>query len=286
VGTDDIAIWEGDKLTDGTYNYGQDTAKYSTMLDYSRTTLPNQNEASINEAAGTLAADGKKYRIVYVKTTPGTVAVGTDGANFDFSGNGLIAAIPGDINNVGSRVAGCGPLAPETENSYNDWNEINLVFLPDPDSQDGVTQPVSDPYTGIIEVTPSFAAAIGAKAHGLQVQFIPPPNTDGSSTFNVGGTVPLKFRLTDKDGNFIRNAAVTFVAEKASTPCTTCTGTFVYKPAQEQYQFDWKTPKTAQAKGQWTISYFRDYQTPNQVLLQGPQAHASGGLFTLKITGR
>jgi hypothetical protein len=111
VGTDDIANWEGDKLS-GLYNYGQDATKYSTMLDYSRVTLPAQNEAGINEAAGNTAADGKKYHIVYVKTTPGTVAMGTDGANFDFNGDGKIATIPGDINNAGSKVAGCGPLAP------------------------------------------------------------------------------------------------------------------------------------------------------------------------------
>ena len=277
VDAQDIANWEGDKLADGSFNYRQDAAKYSTMLDFSGTTLPNQNEGSINEAAGTTAADGKKYRIVYLKTTPGTVALGTDGANFDFSGNGQIATIPGDINSLGSKVVGCGPLSPETENSYNDWNEINLVFLPDPDSQDGVTT------SNIIEVTPSFAAAIKAKAYGLQVQFIPPPNTDGSSIFNVGGTVPLKFRLTDANGQFIRNAAVTFVAEKGSTKIE---GSFVYNLAQELYKFDWKTLKTAQYKGQWTISYFKDYKTPNQVLLTGPQAQASGGLFTLKITGK
>ena len=180
-------------------------------------------------------------------------------------------AATGDINALGSKVAGCGPLSPETEKSYNDWNEINLVFLQDSQSQDGVTRTISDPFSGLLEVTPAFAIETRTKASALQVQFIPPPNTDGSTTFNIGANVPAKFSLKGTDNQPIRNAKVTFVAEKGTTRIV---GLFTYNLAKDIYQFDWKTPATAQARGQWTISYFKDYQTPNQVLLQGPEAQA------------
>ena len=174
------------------------------------------------EAAGLAPVDGKKYHVIYQKTNLGKVTVDTAKSGIDFNGDGLTTEIipssKGDINALGSQVAGCGPLSPEVENSYNDWNEINLVFLPDGDSVDGVTKAISDPYTGTIEVAPSFGKAIAAKAHAVDIQFIPPPSTDGSSTFNTGNTVPLKFRLQDQNKAPIKNAVVTLVVQKISNP--------------------------------------------------------------------
>ena len=272
-----------------------------TMLDYSATTAPQQNEDNLNEGTtggttgGTKPADGKKYNIAFFKSNSGTATVGTSAAPFDLNGDGrfgltLSGANPkGDINSVGSPVAGCGPLSPEVENSYNDWDAINLVFLPDQDSVDGVTKAISDPYTGTIEVTPATGKAISAKAHALDIQFIPPPSTAGTSTYNVGATVPLKFRLTDQNGSPIKNAAVTLVVQTIPTnpnspPTTLKTQPFVYNLAQNIYQTDLKT--IGFPKGPIAISYYKDYQKPNQLLFQGPEAQASGSLFTLKVTGR
>ena len=119
---------------------------------------------------------------------------------FDLNGDGrfgltLSGANPkGDINSVGSPVAGCGPLSPEVENSYNDWDAINLVFLPDQDSVDGVTKAISDPYTGTIEVTPATGKAISAKAHALDIQFIPPPSTDWDLHLQRRGNSPIEIQ--------------------------------------------------------------------------------------------
>ena len=288
IDSTDLANWEGQRLASGDLNYRQDATKFSTMLDYSGTTAPQQNEGGLNEAAGLAPLDGQKYHVIYLKTNLGKATVDTAKSNTDFNGDALIVTKPGDINNVGSNVVGCGPLSPEVENSYNDWIEINLVFLPDGDSVDGVTKQISDPYTGTIEVGPSYGKTIAAKAHAVDIQFIPPPSTDGSTSFKSGNTVPLKFRLQDQNQAPIKNAVVTLVVQKISnsqqSPISPTPVKFVYNPVQNLYQYDLKT--TSAMKGPLAFSYYKDYNTPNQVLFQGPEAQASGSLFTFKITGK
>ena len=91
-----------------------------------------------------------------------------------------------------------------------------MVFTPDGDAQDGVTQKVSKPFVNpnTRELKPVFLQSVQDVAN--QIQFIPPPNPDGSTTFNTGSTVPLKFLLKDKNGNPIANAAVTLVTQKGT----------------------------------------------------------------------
>ena len=88
-GTEDINRWQGDLLGDLTYNYGLG-AGFNTLLDYSRTDLPDQPESALNEDLGTLAPDGNDYRIIYLKTSPNpdVIALATDGAPFDLNGDG------------------------------------------------------------------------------------------------------------------------------------------------------------------------------------------------------
>ena len=75
------------------------------------------------------------------------------------------------------------------EQCNNDWNEINLVFLPDGDSVDGVTRSASDPYTGVIEVARSFGKAIEPKlmqwiynSSHPHLQMDPPLSTQGTQS--------------------------------------------------------------------------------------------------------
>ena len=195
IDSTDLANWEGQRLTSGDLNYRQDATKFSTMLDYSATTLLRQHlhnrmKEVLMRAAGLAPLDGQKYHVIYLKTNLGKGTVDTARLNTDFNGDGpSIATKPGDINSVGSQVAGCGPLSPEVENSYNDWKEINLVFLPDGDSVDGVTKQMSDPYTGTIEVGPSYGKAIEPKlmqwiynSSHLHLQMDPPFSTQGTQS--------------------------------------------------------------------------------------------------------
>ena len=98
----------------------------------------------------------------------------------------------------------------------------------------------------------------------------------------------MKFRLQDQNKAPIKNAVVTLVVQKISSPSPIpippTPVKFVYNPVQNVYQYDLKT--TSAMKGPLALSYFKDYNTPNQVLFQGPEAQASGSPFTLKITGR
>src|SRR5207249_206747 len=116
----------------------------------------------------------------------------------DWDGSGTkTGTVSVDLNALSPTVAGCGSIAnpsaypnspdlPQTLKSYNDWGQINLVFVPDGDSQDGVTQRVSQPFINknTQELKPVFLQSIRDVV--LQMEFIPPPNTDGSSTFNTG----------------------------------------------------------------------------------------------------
>jgi hypothetical protein len=186
----------------------------------------------------------------------------------------------GDLNNMGTIAAGCPASSGQTLKSFNDWNEINLVWLADTvnngaDAQDGLTS------GGVFrEMAPPFLESIKQKTADI-IEFIPPPRTDGSHISNAGSSLPLKFRLKDIDGNFVRDASVTLVAKKGAT---TVTGSFVYDLPAEQYKFVWTVPSGGTAKGVWQISYIRDFNTPQQVLLQGPEATAAGAPYSFTIT--
>ena len=180
-----------------------------------------------------LAPDAKQNWVLYGTPTkvPAVrkVSIPAAGATIDWDGSGTKAGtVSVDLNALSPTVAGCGPIAnptafpispdlPQSLKSYSDWDKVNLVFVPDGDSQDGVTQRVSQPFINknTQELKPVFLQSIQDVA--LQIQFSPPPNPDGSSKFNPGSTVPLKFNLKDKNGISIPNAVVTLVAEKGST---------------------------------------------------------------------
>jgi hypothetical protein len=272
----DQASWEAG------LNYG--STGTGTTLDYARSTAPDIPESAASEATGTKSSDGKQYWIIYgtpIKSPQ--VRKALSGANFDFDGSGGVTAgtVNVDLTQL-STTGGCGPTAGQTLKSYSDWDKVNLVFLPDADSQDGITQRVSVPE--INENTRELAPiTLQAIAEDTKIQFVPPPNPDGSTTFKAGQSVPLKFKLVDKDGKPITNAKVTLVAEKGSTSFVAPTP-FTF--ASGQYQYTWKTPPGGAGQGVWTLKYIQNYKSTNPALpesvLLGPFAT---GPFTLKVTG-
>ena len=159
-----------------------------------------------------------------------------------------------------------------------------MVFTPVTASQDGVVPRVDlpniNPNTN--ELKPRFLLHIQEAVN--QLTLIPPPNPDGSTVFNTGSSVPLKFLLKDKNGNPVANAAVTFIGVKDSTGQQVGgTGaTFTYDPVTTQYKYIWTTPTGNAGLGVWTLKYIVNYQTPSESILQGPNAQGS---YTLKITG-
>lgn len=286
----DSASWESG------FNYAG--AGTQTSLDYARSTVPDISEGTANEGTTMSSSDGKQYWIEYgTPTKVPAVRKALSGTTIDFDGSGAKTGTPSvDLNVLSPTIAGCGPKGnpstfpnspdtPDTLKSYSDWDKINLVFTPDGDSQDGVVQRVSLPFINknTQELKPIFLQSIQNSVN--QISFIPPPNPDGSTTFNTGSTVPLKFRLTDKDGKPITNAVVTLVAQKGSTIIVGSTP-FTFISSQKLYKYDWTTPAGTQGRGEWTLKYILNYQSTNpslpQSLLQGPNAL---GDYTLKITG-
>ncbi len=290
----DAASWEAG------FNYaGTGTL---TALDYSRSTIADGiSEGTASETTNVLSSDAKQNWVLYGTPTkvPAVrkVAIPAGGSTVDWDGSGTkTGTVSVNLNALSPTVAGCGPIAnpsafpnspdlPETLKSYSDWDKISLVFVPDGDSQDGVTQRVSQPFINknTQELKPVFLQSIQDEV--LRIQFVPPPNPDGSSKFNPGSTVPLKFNLKDKNGISIPNAVVTLVAEKGSTTIIGSTP-FVYSPATAQYKYEWITPPGASGIGEWTLKYIVNYHSTNPTLpesvLLGPFAT---GPYTLKITG-
>jgi len=292
----------------------------ATMPDLSE---GSPSAPGISETTVMTSSDGKQYYVMYgttkytvvpvdtqhpagIATTVGTPAVGkvlvpltvspsVTGTTVDWDGSG---GTPSgvrdvDINGLAPTVGGCNALAPatttssgETSKSYSDWDKLNLVFVPDADAQDGVTQKVSQPFVNpnTRELSPIFLKTIEDEVN--QITFIPPPNPDGSTTFNTGSAVPLKFLLKDKNGNPIDNAAVTLVTQKGTANPTVQPGTFAYDPVTTQYKYVWNTPSGNAGVAVWTLSYIMNYGSTNpslpQTLLKGPNAV---GPYTLKITG-
>lgn len=80
-----------------------------------------------------------------------------------------------------------------------------------------------------------------------------PINSDGKSIFKAGSTVPVKFQLTDSNGNFISTANATIYYEKystqilgndveaVSTSAATSGNQFRYDPSASQYIFNLST---------------------------------------------
>jgi NHL repeat/6-bladed beta-propeller len=283
----DQASWEAG------FNYVGPGAQ--TSLDYARSTLPNLPEGAAPEATNIASSDGKQYWIVYgTPTKSPAVRKVLSGTSIDFDGSGAKAGtVSADLNVLSPTIAGCGPFAtpttfpltpdlPQTLTSHSDWDKVNLVFSNDGDSQDGVTTRVSLPFINknTQELKPIFLQSV---ASDIKVLFIPPPEPDGSSKFNTGSTVPLKFQLKDKNGNFITNAVVKLVAEKGST---TIVGSTPFSFGNGHYQYNWLSPSGASGKGEWTLKYILNYQSTNpalpQSVLPGPFATDQ---YTLKITG-
>jgi hypothetical protein len=93
--------------------------------------------------------------------------------------------------------------------------------------------------------------------------FLPPINTDGTSKFKAGSTVPVKFRLTGPQGQIITNAVVTlsFIqltstilgtdVEASTNLAVTAGNLFRYDPTSNQYIFNLSTKSLS--KGTYLI---------------------------------
>jgi hypothetical protein len=300
----DLASWRSN-AADGKPNYAP--SGIQTALDYGRTTATQLDEGSslLSEAAGIKVTqvntgETRQYNHLYKKG--GLVDKKLSGtSNWDFDGDGKFNEVGGqlggliqfnnapvDINNVAPTVkTGCGITPNQSLKSFAEWKDLNLVFLADTenggDSVDGLTASDSIPYNNPLtnEFTNQVLEDIADLDDDSRYQFIPPPNTDGSSVFNQGSNVPLKFRIFDKDGNQVTNAVVTMKATHVGLPDVT--QPFVYDPVGRLYSTSLKLPKGAGAVGEWQVFYFINYQSPNQILVQTPEAKQISAAYTNKF---
>lgn len=108
--------------------------------------------------------------------------------------------------------------------------------------------------------------------------FLQPINSDGSSLFKLGSTVPVKFQLQDANGNFVSTAIANIYLvkmtdsvpagsemEAVSTSAATTGSLFRYDGASNQYIFNLWT-KTL-SKGYWRIRILLDDGTSKYVFI-------------------
>lgn len=94
-------------------------------------------------------------------------------------------------------------------------------------------------------------------------RFLEPVNNDGSSIFKLGSTVPIKFQLTDANGNYVTSAVATLNISKITQtitgtylePYTTGSGTagytFIYETNGNRYSYNLMTKSLS--VGTWRI---------------------------------
>jgi len=171
-------------------------------------------------------------------------------------------------------LLGVTPVTIEVGSVYVDAGATAL------DNYDGVitgsivtVNPVNTAVVGIYTVTYNVTDA--ALNPAVQVTrtvnvvykfggILPPINSDGSSIFKLGSTVPVKFQLTDADGNFVTNAVATIWVKKlsngvlpgemeaVSTSAATTGNLFRYDSTSNQYIFNLATKLLS--KGNWRIT--------------------------------
>ena len=135
----------------------------------------------------------------------------------------------------------CGPSGTTVLKSYNDWNNLNFVFLPTVNAQAGKVTSDSTKQQEKELSTKMIKDAIGAKNRYV---FIPPPNPALVDTFNTGQSIPLKIQIKDINGNFLTQEQVTLLVQKEINPPppNTVVGLFVYDNVNNQYKIVWQTP--------------------------------------------
>jgi len=107
--------------------------------------------------------------------------------------------------------------------------------------------------------------------------FLPPVNVDGSGVYKLGRTIPVKFQLTDADGNFVTTAiaeiSITKVSdntegkeEVAVSIGTADTGnTFRYDVEDNQYVYNLATDSLS--AGTWELTVLLDDNTAYKVII-------------------
>jgi hypothetical protein len=107
------------------------------------------------------------------------------------------------------------------------------------------------------------AGTFQAQVHYAWSGFLPPIQSDGSSIFNLGRTVPVKFQLTGASAGITNAVATLSVAqmssnvtgttlEAASTYAATTGNAFRYDPTTQQYIFNLATQPLS--TGSWALS--------------------------------
>ena len=187
------------------FNYGASSGA-RTALDYSRFgspthifpatytggsayTVPDLTESlALSEVVGLTSSDGKSSSIVYgtptaaAGSTAHKVVTPPAAINWNNDADSIDTGVSQDVNklitNTGVSVPGCNTDTPgQVLKSYNDWVNLNLVFLPNAQSQRGTTLPQSTAAQER-EAPPVFYQALSIE--NKQVEFIPPPNLDGT----------------------------------------------------------------------------------------------------------
>lgn len=256
---------------------------------------PNDNTPRLVEPDG--LANSQANVIVYGTPylTPSTRAatLTPTWSGIDWNGiSGVSGTVFKDINNLG--IASCIESIGNTpggdgqiHKSMDEWNNLQYYFLNDGDGRDGFPSPeLREPET---ELTGEMVKNLTKQTNEFS-GLLDPINSNGTSSFIVGTTVPVKFQLRDAIGKFIENANVTFSADRinGSIPGSNLSSSipgsnetlFDYNGSNHTYKYDWQT--SGLQEGTWAIRCVLDFgDAKTQSTLQAAPPNPSGTSGTL-----
>lgn len=241
---------------------------------------PKLYEATIEEYDG-VKSSGTSYKIVF--GTPdrglGTYKLGntyvTNRVGVDWNGNGPISAngVQQNLDVTHLNISGCMGSAGETLEGINDWDNLYFNFRYGLSFVDGAY-----PRPNYLEeLTTEDYLKMVAQTNFYKV--ITPKSINGSSTFTWGSVAPIRFNMTDQDGNPIQTAVANVTISKIVTFDSTglhvsretpinlpSPSEFVYDGTNNWYEYEWDT-NTATSAGLYALRVYVNYNTADPYLL-------------------
>lgn len=175
-----------------------------------------------------------------------------DSRRYDLTINNLVpAGIKAAVNNSADiDVSWIPVLGIEAYNIYRslsengEYTKVGTSTIPDFTDR---TAPMGTSYYKVTAVNsegesnlPIVGASETINASGI----LPPVKTDESTSYKAGRTIPVKFQLTDKDGNYLTGATAKIYVEDSngvSTNSTVKDNQFRYDTTANQYIFNLST---------------------------------------------
>ena len=167
------------------------------VAGYSNGNMPPLNENSLSEQNGLSSTEDTV--VVYGTVKSPTIrkastydgSIGESAVKINWDGDGVYDSsnVSVDINNLG--FSGCGASPGQTYSDHNDWENLNFNFR-------GANGQAYDGTKGDPKKIADYTPEIEEQIDSTQLYYtgtFDPVNPQGTSSFKLGSTIPVKFQL-------------------------------------------------------------------------------------------